>query len=257
MNRLPAPAPAWPAGHLFAHRGWHGPGRPENSLAAIRAAAQHGWGVELDVRLSADGEAMVIHDSTLWRVAGDRREVRRCTAAELGSVRLRGSEAEDADGGGVPRLAQVCAVMAGRGPLLVEVKAPRSSAALDVLVSQVVAACTRHYEGGEVRASVISFDPRVAMLVPMRPGNTLTSGQSIGHRLRGRAAANLGGATALLVCRSAALSTPAVRRWRARGGRVAAWTVTDPARAAALLADGVDVIAEGDACHPAAGRMQQ
>lgn len=256
MSAAPPPVPSWPAGTLFAHRGWHGPGRPENSLAAVRAAAERGWGVELDVRLSADREVVVIHDATLWRVAGDRREVRRCTAAELAAVRLRGGPPESGYEGCVPRLTQVCAVMAGRGPLLVEVKAPRSSTALDVLVSQVVAACTQRYEGGDVRASIISFDPRVAIRVPMRPGNTLTSGQSIGLRVRGRAAANLDGATALLVCRTGALSTAAVRRWRELGGRVAAWTVTDPVRAAALRAEGVDVIAEGDACRPAVDNVR-
>ena len=42
-------------GRPFAHRGLHGPRRPENSIAAFEAAVQAGYAIELDVRVSADG----------------------------------------------------------------------------------------------------------------------------------------------------------------------------------------------------------
>ncbi len=56
----------------FAHRGLHdNPGGiPENSLAAFRRARAHGYGVELDVQLSKDGQVVVFHDDTLDRVCG-------------------------------------------------------------------------------------------------------------------------------------------------------------------------------------------
>lgn len=54
----------------FAHRGLHGPGVPENSLAAFRRAAEAGYGAELDVHLTADGYLAVIHDSDLARMCG-------------------------------------------------------------------------------------------------------------------------------------------------------------------------------------------
>ncbi len=56
----------------FAHRGLYDPqkGIPENSLAAFRAAAEKGYGVELDVRLTRDGYVVVSHDDNLKRMTG-------------------------------------------------------------------------------------------------------------------------------------------------------------------------------------------
>ena len=53
----------------YAHRGLHGGDIPENSLAAFRLAAEAGYGIELDLQLSRDGEVMVFHDYTLvWKL---------------------------------------------------------------------------------------------------------------------------------------------------------------------------------------------
>ena len=49
----------------YAHRGLHGEGRAENSLSGFRAAVDAGYGIELDVRLSSDGELVVFHDDIL------------------------------------------------------------------------------------------------------------------------------------------------------------------------------------------------
>ena len=57
-----APCPPVSCGIRVAHRGLHGPGAPENSLAAVRAAVAAGYGIEIDVQPSADGQAMVFHD---------------------------------------------------------------------------------------------------------------------------------------------------------------------------------------------------
>jgi glycerophosphoryl diester phosphodiesterase len=67
----------------FAHRGLHGGGRVENGAAAIAAAVDSGYGVELDVQLSRDGEAMVFHDYELDRLTLGRGPVAARTAAEL------------------------------------------------------------------------------------------------------------------------------------------------------------------------------
>ena len=60
------------SGYRYAHRGLHdlNAGRPENSLGAFRAAAEAGFGAELDVHLMADGALAVVHDSDLERVCG-------------------------------------------------------------------------------------------------------------------------------------------------------------------------------------------
>src|SRR5439155_13721079 len=59
---------AWLVARPIAHRGWHGPGRPENTLAAARAAVEGGLALECDIQRSADGEAVAFHDATLDRL---------------------------------------------------------------------------------------------------------------------------------------------------------------------------------------------
>lgn len=65
-------ARAW-RGTLFAHRGLHDDTRAENSLSAFEAACRAGYGIELDVRYSKDGQLIVFHDDTLERMCGDKR----------------------------------------------------------------------------------------------------------------------------------------------------------------------------------------
>ena len=102
----------------IAHRALHdrAQGRPENSRAAIRAAIAAGYGIEIDLQASADGVAMVFHDDDLGRLTGATGPVRARTAAELGAIRL--TDAED----GIPTLAEVLEIVAGRVPLLIEIK---------------------------------------------------------------------------------------------------------------------------------------
>ena len=102
----------------LAHRALHDvrDGRPENSLAAIRAAMARGYGIEIDLQLSRDGQAMVFHDDRLDRLTGAVGPVRQKTAAELAGTVLSGGKE------GVPRFAEVLALVAGQVPLLVEIK---------------------------------------------------------------------------------------------------------------------------------------
>jgi glycerophosphoryl diester phosphodiesterase len=103
----------------IAHRGlWRSGGAPENSMAAFDAACRAGFGIELDVRLSADGEAMVFHDDTLERLTASAGLIEEQTADELQALRLLGSCEI------IPTLEQVLALVDGRGPLLVELKTP-------------------------------------------------------------------------------------------------------------------------------------
>lgn len=122
----------------YAHRGLHNAERAENSLSAFRAAAGAGFGIELDVRLSADGEVVVIHDPDLKRVAGVDRRVRDMTAAELAAVSLSGT------GEGVPLFRDVLSVVAGRVPILVEIK---EDTAADRDVTPAALAVLRDYDG--------------------------------------------------------------------------------------------------------------
>ncbi len=109
----------------YAHRGLWGEGLPENSLGAFCAAADRGFAIELDIQLSSDGEVMVFHDYTLDRVCGRAGKICELSAAELGNIPLNGIENEC-----IPTLRQVLDAVAGRVPLLIELKGESASTAL-------------------------------------------------------------------------------------------------------------------------------
>ena len=104
-------------GWNYAHRGLHGPGCPENSLAAFRNARNHGYGVELDVHLLADGHLAVVHDSLLERMTGCDGRIEDLTLDEMKRLRLAGTEES------IPELSQVLDLFAGSAPLIIELKA--------------------------------------------------------------------------------------------------------------------------------------
>lgn len=138
-------------GAPIAHRGLHGPGRPENSLEAFEAAAAAGYGIELDVQLTGDGEAVVFHDATLGRMTGERGPVRGRTLAEMTALILQG-------GGTIPSLAQVFETVAGRVPVLVEIKDQSGVLGpVDGALEAAVARIARHATGD---IAVMSFNPR-------------------------------------------------------------------------------------------------
>ena len=124
-------------GRLYAHRGLHDNtgDAPENSMEAFRRAVEAGYGIELDVQLTADGVPVVFHDFTLCRVArydadsipeGMKPDsdgeysvsgnVRDYTYEELLHFHLCGS------GERIPRFEDVLKLIAGRVPLIVEFK---------------------------------------------------------------------------------------------------------------------------------------
>jgi len=105
-------------GMNYAHRGLHTRDKsvPENSLEAFRLAARAGYGIELDVRLSKDGQVVVFHDDTLLRVCGLDKRVDELTYAELSQLRLCGTEHR------IPLFSEALGVIRGRGPLIVELK---------------------------------------------------------------------------------------------------------------------------------------
>ena len=105
----------------YAHRGLHtNDGRvPENSLAAFQAAVQAGYGVELDVQLTADRQIVVFHDNDLKRMCGIDKRVDELTYSELSELRLLDSDQT------IPLLSDVLEILDG-ATLLCEFKALRS-----------------------------------------------------------------------------------------------------------------------------------
>ncbi len=102
----------------FAHRTLHDASdhRPQNSLAGARAAIAAGYGIEVDLQLSKDGLPIVFHDYSLERFTQETGAVAQQTAQELAAIVLRHGSA------GIPTFAALLALVAGRVPMLVELK---------------------------------------------------------------------------------------------------------------------------------------
>lgn len=100
----------------YAHRGLHGNGVPENSMAAFRLALENGYGIELDVHLLADGHLAVIHDASLLRTAGVDVKIEDLTTRELTNYPLEGTMET------IPTFQQVLELFAGKAPMIVELK---------------------------------------------------------------------------------------------------------------------------------------
>jgi len=146
MSGVRGKAPRWLRERPIAHRGLHDDLRPENSLAAFEAAATAGYPIELDVHLSADGHVVVFHDVTLDRLTGGPGAVADTPLAELLLRRLLSSDQT------IPSLDQVLALVAGRVPVLVELKPPPRVGPLEHAVCEVLGRHPGDY-------AVQSFDP--------------------------------------------------------------------------------------------------
>jgi glycerophosphoryl diester phosphodiesterase len=220
---------------VLGHRGSRDPG-PENSVAAVDAALAAGAdGVEIDVRRSADGELVVVHDARLPRLGG--RAVLRRSTAELGAR-------------GVPTLHDVLDVWAGRGRIIIEIKnqpgqpdfdAPRERTA-QVLVEVLRA---RGLTGPDAGVTVSSFDwfaiervraaglevPTGFLTMPrMAVSGGLAYVRSAGHR-------------ELHAHTSAVLAAPNAAELAHRAGvRLVTWTVTSDRAALRLRDAGVDAV---------------
>lgn len=131
----------------IAHRGLHGDGTPENSLAAFRTAAEAGYAIETDVRFSKDREVVVFHDGSLRRMTGDERDVCDCTLKELRELRLAGTDER------IPTLKEFLAAADG-APLLIEIKSMPNVAG-----EEIGAALLSGMKGYRGEYAVQSFQP--------------------------------------------------------------------------------------------------
>lgn len=122
----------------FAHRGLWDDTRPENSLAAFAAAAEAGFAIELDVRLTRDQQLVVHHDPDTSRLCRETLEVANTDADALTRLTLGGTDAH------VPLFSDVLACVRGRVPLLIEIKTPTLSA--DAVCARVCEAL-ENYDG--------------------------------------------------------------------------------------------------------------
>lgn len=133
----------------YAHRGLHdGPDHiPENSLPAFQRALEKGYGIEMDVRLTRDGQMVIHHDASLLRMCGKDVKIAALTLEEIRRYRL-GSTGEK-----IPTLEEALDAIAGKTPLIVELKHDRIG---DTHLAQMLYARMQSYAGPYC---VESFDP--------------------------------------------------------------------------------------------------
>jgi len=157
----------------ITHRALHDrkAGRVENSVKSIQAALDAGYGIEMDVQLTRDGHAIVFHDEALDRLTGETGPVRDRTRAELEAIPLTD------DGGTIPALDTVLDMVAGKVPLLIEIKDQDGAMGPDVgPLEAATCAALKDYEGD---VALMSFNPHsvaaCAALAPEIPRGIVTS----------------------------------------------------------------------------------
>ena len=110
----------------YAHRGLfsNAEGVPENSLAAFEYAVMGGFGIELDLQLTADGEVVVFHDYSLKRMCGEDIKLSSLTLDELKKYTLLDTKYR------IPTFSEVLELVDGKVPLLIELKGENGDTAL-------------------------------------------------------------------------------------------------------------------------------
>jgi glycerophosphoryl diester phosphodiesterase len=219
----------------LAHRGLHDIARgvPENTRAAVRAAVDAGYGIEIDVQPTADGQAVVFHDEDLHRLTGESGATAARTAADLSRLRVLGSEET------IPTLPEILGIVGGRVPLLVEIKDQHG--AMGPVAGQLetaVAEALKTYAGP---VAVMSFNPHsvaaMARLAPGIPRGLTTAAYDeagweavpAARRLRLRDIADYAAIGASFISHEAAdLARPRVAELKADGAVVLCWTIRSP-----------------------------
>jgi glycerophosphoryl diester phosphodiesterase len=219
---------------ILGHRGRPTPDTPENTMAAVHAALREGAdGIEVDVRLTADGVAVCCHDPGLGRVAGVARGVRSLTLSELGAVRVSGHS--------VPTVAEVVAGMAGRGRLVLDLKPEQRPGALLAAVAQAVASVA----GPLPRLVLSSFDGAVleacAAMAPRVERAVILTGAEPSSRILAQAVGR-GDAALHVPARTIFAGPDLVSAAHAQGLAVRVWTVNRPVDARLLRLLDVDAL---------------
>lgn len=221
----------------IAHRALHGQGRPENSRAAVRAAVEAGYGIEIDLQLSKDGQAMVFHDYALTRLTGAKGPIQQRSATDLAGLTLIGGDE------GVPTLSEVLDLVKGAVPLLIELKDQDGRMGPNIgPLERATAEALSSYDGP---VALMSFNPHsaaeMARLCPERPrGLTTCAGTAEDFpTLHAERRAELRKMPGLVEMGASFIShdrtdlgSDLVAAQKARGLRVLCWTIRSPAQEA-------------------------
>ena len=216
----------------ITHRGYHNRARGviENSASAVSAAIAAGYGIEVDLQLSSDGVPMVFHDETLDRLTGEHGDLNARTAAELQTIRLTGSTDT------IPTLAGILTLIAGRVPLLIEIK--DQSLTMSATDGRLEAATAQGLAGYAGPVALMSFNPHsvahMATLAPALPRGLTTSAYDPidWHPLPQRACDALRDIpdydrtlSSFVSHEASDLNRPRVTALRAQGAAILCWTI--------------------------------
>ncbi|WP_146346419.1 glycerophosphodiester phosphodiesterase family protein [Phaeobacter marinintestinus] len=219
----------------IAHRALHdiAQGRPENSRAAIRAAIEAGYGIEIDLQLSSDGQAMVFHDYDLARLTGESGPIQGRSAAQASQIVLL-----HGDGETIPTLSEVLEIVGGQVPVLIELK--DQDGAMGANIGRLEAATVQALDGYDGPVAVMSFNPHsvaeLARLAPDIPRGLTTSeydpkdwplSEATCARLRDIPDFEASGAS-FISHHAVDLANPRVRQLWDDGVPVLCWTIRSP-----------------------------
>ncbi len=218
----------------ITHRALHdiSDNRPENSGAAIRAAVDAGYGIEIDLQLTSDNRAMVFHDYDMARLTGKPGPIRQLSAAQASATPLL--HAHD----GIPTLGEVLELVEGKVPLLIEFKDQDGAMGTDI--GPLEQDAVRALQGYNGPVAVMSFNPNsvaeLARLAPDLPRGLVTSAYNplnwplpveTCDRLREIPDFDRVGAS-FISHEVHDLNRPRVAELKARGVPILCWTVRSP-----------------------------
>lgn len=224
---------------IVGHRGARGEA-PENTLASFQVAVAAGVkAIELDVRMSADGELIVVHDHRVDRTTWSTGLVRGFTQAELGLLDARRNTPGWHSVIGIPTLAEVIDACPPDTGFQFEVKGESDRGYLSRLAHnlRVLIVDRRMHERVVVTSSHTGFLRMMGMQAP-----NVMRGYVCEHRYLQptRRTASLG--CRWLIAHYSLATTDLMARARKRGLKVSVWTVNDLREAERLAALGVDSI---------------
>jgi len=223
---------------------------PENTMAGFEVPASMGYGFELDVMLSADGELVVIHDDDLDRTTDGSGYVDETDWSAIEGLDAGAHFSADFAGEPVPRLGDALAHYGEDVIIDIEIKSPRNKETRAQLAGAVAALVEQH--GLEDRVIVTSFDPFV--LEALRLANPeIRRGQLYGtfegadlsfvsKVLLKNLLLNKKAQPDVLAAQDARLSKRYVKKMKRKGYRILVWTVDDPEQMKELAEWGVDGI---------------
>ncbi|MEP3347115.1 MAG: glycerophosphodiester phosphodiesterase family protein [Litoreibacter sp.] len=236
----------------ITHRGLHdrSKGVIENSMSAFQAAIDAGYGIELDVQMSSDAQAMVFHDYDMARLTGERGPIQIRTTKTVQGMTLKNSSDTIFD------LPAVLELIDGRVPVLIEIKDQDGAMGPNIgPLEKAVADALKGYQGD---AAVMSFNPHsvthMAELAPERPRGLVTGAfrpknwaplpEKILDRLRG--IPDYEACQASFISHSVAdLSRPRVAELKKQGADVLCWTVKSQVQADSAASVANNITFEG------------